>query len=57
MRTMASRRATFAQLYEHEFERFDAQYKALDACYRLVCLTQDSFTPEANPCQTGRALV
>ena len=37
---------TFAQLYEHEFERFDAQYKALDACYRLVCLTQDSFTRE-----------
>lgn len=31
---------TFAQLYEHEFERFDAQYKALDACYKLTCLTQ-----------------
>ena len=31
---------TFAQLYEHEFERFDAQYKALDACYKLTLLTQ-----------------
>lgn len=30
---------TFAQLYEHEFERFDAQYKALDACYKLTSLT------------------
>lgn len=34
---------TFAQLYEHEFERFDAQYKALDVCYKLTCLTQPSF--------------
>lgn len=33
---------TFAQLYEHEFERFDAQYKALDACHRLTILTQKS---------------
>ena len=31
---------TFAQLYEHEFERFDAQYKALDACYKLTLLTK-----------------
>ena len=37
---------TFAQLYEHEFERFDAQYKALDACYKLTCMTRDSFTKE-----------
>jgi len=34
---------TFAQLYEHEFERFDAQYKALDACYKLTLLTHNSF--------------
>lgn len=34
---------TFAQLYEHEFERFDAQYKALDACYKLTLFTQSSF--------------
>lgn len=29
----------FAQLYEHEFERFNAQYTALDACYRLAVKT------------------
>lgn len=26
----------FAQLYEHEFERFNAQYTALDACWKLA---------------------
>jgi hypothetical protein len=26
----------FAQLYEHEFERFNAQYMALDACAKLA---------------------
>lgn len=26
----------FAQLYEHEFERFNAQYTTLDACWRLA---------------------
>lgn len=26
----------FAQLYEHEFERFSAQYTAFDACYKLA---------------------
>lgn len=26
----------FAQLYEHEFERFNAQYTALDACWALA---------------------
>lgn len=26
----------FAQLYEHDFEKFNAQYMALDACYRLA---------------------
>lgn len=26
----------FAQLYEHEFERFQAQYSALDACWALA---------------------
>ena len=29
----------FAQLYQHEFERFNAQYIALDACYRLAVKT------------------
>lgn len=26
----------FAQLYEHQFERFNAQYMALDACHKLA---------------------
>ncbi len=26
----------FAQLYEHEFERFNAQYTALDTCWKLA---------------------
>lgn len=26
----------FAQLYEHEFERFNAQYMALDTCWKLA---------------------
>ena len=26
----------FAQLYPHDFERFNAQYMALDACYKLA---------------------
>lgn len=43
---------TFAQLYKHEFERFDAQYKALDACYKLTCLTQRPFK---EPSHTKRA--
>lgn len=30
----------FAQLYEHEFERFNAQYTALDACWKLAETTQ-----------------
>lgn len=29
----------FAQLYEHQFERFNAQYMALDACFRLARVT------------------
>lgn len=29
----------FAQLYEHEFERFNAQYTAFDACWRLARAT------------------
>lgn len=29
----------FAQLYEHEFERFNAQYTAFDACWKLATLT------------------
>lgn len=44
----------FAQLYEHEFERFDAQYKALDACYRLAVLTDSTFSKQGG--HAGRAL-
>lgn len=29
----------FAQLYEHQFERFNAQYTALDACWSLAVAT------------------
>lgn len=29
----------FAQLYQHDFERFNAQYMALDACYKLAADT------------------
>ena len=44
----------FAQLYEREFERFDAQYKALDACYRLAVLTDPTFPDQRG--HAGRAL-
>lgn len=44
----------FSQLYEHEFERFDAQYKALDACYRLAVLTDSSFSEQGG--HASRAL-
>lgn len=44
----------FGQLYEHEFERFDAQYKALDACYKLTCLIQPS--PQLKVPHAKRAL-
>lgn len=30
----------FAQLYQHSFERFNAQYMALDACYKLAQKTK-----------------
>jgi hypothetical protein len=33
----------FAQLYQHEFERFNAQYMALDACYKLADKTWPDF--------------
>ncbi|RJX20400.1 MAG: hypothetical protein C4575_06585 [Desulforudis sp.] len=33
----------FAQLYEHEFERFNAQYMALDACWKLAQQTWQGF--------------
>ncbi len=36
----------FAQLYEHEFERFNAQYMALDACAKLAKKIQFSGYPE-----------
>lgn len=35
----------FAQLYEHEFESFNAQYMALDACHRLATATWNNFKP------------
>lgn len=44
----------FAQLYEHEFERFDAQYKALDACCRLAVLADPTFSDQGR--HSGRAL-
>lgn len=31
----------FAQLYEHEFERFNAQYTALDACWKMAEMTMN----------------
>jgi len=33
----------FAQIYQHSFERFNAQYMALDACYKLATKTRVGF--------------
>lgn len=35
----------FAQLYRHSFERFNAQYMALDACHKLASKTWAGFIP------------
>ncbi len=39
----------FAQLYEHEFERFNAQYMALDACFKLAMKTWSGFPQKRLP--------
>jgi len=38
----------FAQLYRHSFERFNAQYMALDACHQLASKTWAGFKPARN---------
>ena len=39
----------FAQLYEHQFERFNAQYMALDACAKLALEMQFPGYPTKQP--------
>lgn len=39
----------FAQLYEQDFERFSAQYIALDACCKLAMATWPSFPKKCPP--------
>jgi hypothetical protein len=48
----------FAQLYEHEFERFNAQYTALDACWALSrkALALPKVTHAERPAVLARAL-
>lgn len=43
----------FAQLYEHEFERFNAQYMALDACYKLATKTRNRFESPSHATRAG----
>ncbi len=46
----------FAQLYEHQFERFNAQYTALDACAELASVMQYSgYPPGSRPHHYKRA--
>jgi len=45
----------FAQLYEHEFERFNAQYMALDACAELAFKIQFPRYPARRPPHAIRA--
>ena len=45
----------FAQLYEHEFERFNAQYMALDACAELALLIDLPGYPDKRPPHAERA--
>lgn len=33
----------FAQLYEHDFERFNAQYTVLDTCYKIAIQTRGDY--------------
>lgn len=45
----------FAQLYAHEFERFNAQYMALDACAELALEIKYSGYPAKRPPHANRA--
>lgn len=45
----------FAQLYEHQFERFNAQYMALDACAELALQTSFPGYPAKRPTHAIRA--
>lgn len=45
----------FAQLYEHQFERFNAQYMALDTCAKLAMEMQFSGYPVKQPQHWERA--
>lgn len=45
----------FAQLYEHQFERFNAQYMALDACAELALKTSFPGYPAKRPNHATRA--
>ena len=47
----------FAQLYEHQFERFNAQYMALDACAELALQTSFFGYPAKRPFHATRASV
>ncbi len=46
----------FAQLYQHSFERFNAQYTALDVCCKLATKTWEGF-PKKCPPHAARASV
>lgn len=45
----------FAQLYEHQFERFNAQYMALDACAELALKIGFPGYPSTRPSHATRA--
>lgn len=45
----------FAQLYEHQFERFNAQYMALDACSKLALAINFPEYPPKQPPHATRA--
>lgn len=47
----------FAQLYEHEFECFNAQYTALDACAELARRIGFPRYPEDRPSHAKRAAI
>ncbi|MDO8933822.1 MAG: hypothetical protein Q7U97_15620 [Rhodocyclaceae bacterium] len=46
----------FAQLYEHDFERFNAQYMALDACHKLAKATWTNFDSATTHAKRASAL-
>lgn len=46
----------FAQLYQHGFERFNAQYMALDVCHRLATATWAGFKPATTHADRASAL-